>query len=113
MKEKEKLENYIAINKKFGLVDSSVTCKKCGALHASYYKECPRCTTIENKEDQIVNSVINSYKFRSAVGINKYKTTLEDNELTLVEWLVHLQEELMDATLYIEKIKRVINAKKD
>jgi hypothetical protein len=25
--------------------------------------------------------------------------------LTMLEWLKHLQEELMDATLYIEKLK--------
>jgi hypothetical protein len=27
------------------------------------------------------------------------------DDLNLIEWLNHLQEELMDATLYIEKLK--------
>jgi tRNA A37 threonylcarbamoyladenosine biosynthesis protein TsaE len=45
------------------------------------------------------------YRQRSEVGIAKYGTTLEDNKATLIEWLTHLQEELMDATLYIEKLK--------
>ena len=95
------------------LVDKSKTCKKCGALHASYIKNCPRCSTIENKQDRIVNNVIESYKRRSNVGIRKYGTTLDNNSIEVLDWLKHLQEELMDATLYIEKLKSEINAKKD
>lgn len=37
--------------------------------------------------------------------IKKYGTTLEGNQLPLIEWMNHLQEELMDATLYVEKLK--------
>jgi hypothetical protein len=55
--------------------------------------------------DKIVEDVIAKYRQRSEVGIAKYGTTLEDNKATLIEWLTHLQEELMDATLYIEKLK--------
>lgn len=55
--------------------------------------------------DKIVEDVIAKYKQRSELGIAKYGTTLEDNKATLIEWLTHLQEELMDATLYIEKLK--------
>jgi hypothetical protein len=57
-------------------------------------------------KDPIVESVIEKYKGRSKVGIDKYGTTLQDNQLSLSEWLTHLQEELMDATLYIEKLKQ-------
>ena len=56
-------------------------------------------------KDKIVESVINKYKERSEVGINKYGVTMERNDLNLLQWLNHLQEELMDATLYIEKLK--------
>lgn len=55
--------------------------------------------------DKIVEQVVDKYRQRSEVGIAKYGTTLEDNKATLIEWLTHLQEELMDATLYIEKLK--------
>lgn len=55
--------------------------------------------------DKIVKSVIDKYAERSEVGQKKYGTTLERDDLTLVEWLKHLQEELMDATLYVEKLK--------
>ena len=60
-------------------------------------------------KDKIVEQVINKYKERSELGINKYGKTLENNNLSLLEWLTHLQEELMDATLYIEKLKSEIN----
>jgi hypothetical protein len=55
--------------------------------------------------DKIVEDVIAKYRQRSEIGIAKYGTTLDENKATLIEWLTHLQEELMDATLYIEKLK--------
>tara|TARA_R110000772_G_scaffold60472_4_gene136608 strand:+ start:2623 stop:2826 length:204 start_codon:yes stop_codon:yes gene_type:complete len=62
-------------------------------------------------KDTIVESVINQFKERSEVGINKYGVTLDRTDLTTLEWLKHFQEELMDATLYIEKLKKQINEK--
>ena len=56
--------------------------------------------------DSIVESVINQFKQRSEAGINKYRTTLDRNDLTPLQWLTHLSEELQDATLYIEKLKQ-------
>ena len=55
--------------------------------------------------DKIVEQVIEKYQQRSQLGIEKYGTTLQDNKLSKEEWLTHLQEELMDAVVYIEKIK--------
>ena len=52
--------------------------------------------------DQIVLEVIEKYAQRSEVGINKYGTTLEQNNHD--NYLKHLQEELMDATLYLQKL---------
>jgi hypothetical protein len=52
--------------------------------------------------DQIVLEVIEKYAQRSEVGIAKYGTTLETNNHD--NYLKHLQEELMDATLYIQKL---------
>jgi hypothetical protein len=60
---------------------------------------------MKTMKDPIVQSVIDKFQERSDVGIAKYGTTLQDNQLTTLEWLTHLQEELMDATLYIEKLK--------
>jgi len=56
--------------------------------------------------DTIVDSVRFKFKRRSEVGIEKYGTTLDRNDLDMVQWLTHLQEELMDATLYVEKLIR-------
>jgi hypothetical protein len=59
----------------------------------------------QEKIDKVVENVLEKFSSRSKVGVNKYGTTLEKNELTLIQWLNHLQEELMDATLYIQKLK--------
>ena len=56
--------------------------------------------------DKVVLAVMEKYAERSATGIRKYGTTLDREDLTLDQWITHLQEELMDATLYIEKLKQ-------
>lgn len=55
-------------------------------------------------KDTVVESLIEKYKERSEVGIKKYGTTLDREDLNTLDWLKHLQEELMDASLYIEKL---------
>lgn len=55
--------------------------------------------------DKIVESVLKKYQQRSEVGQKKYGVTLERDDLNFIQWLTHLQEELMDATLYVEKLK--------
>lgn len=68
-------------------------------------------TTNDNinlQEDTIVQSVIDQYFQRSQAGIKKYNTTLDRNDLSLHEWLEHLKQELMDATLYIQKLQKEI-----
>lgn len=55
--------------------------------------------------DKIVQQVIEKFNQRSEVGIKKYGTTLEENNND--DYLTHLQEELMDAILYIEKLKSI------
>ena len=53
--------------------------------------------------DSIVGSVISKFLERSRIGKEKYGT-----DLSLYEWIVHAQEEHMDAILYLEKIKKTI-----
>lgn len=53
-------------------------------------------------KDPIVQAVLDKYIKRSDVGIAKYGTTLQDNNKD--NYLQHLQDELMDASLYIEKL---------
>ena len=68
-------------------------------------------TTTEQRpvKDFIVESVIDQFKDRSNIGIKKYGVTLDREDLTMLEGLIHLQQELMDATLYIEKLKSKLN----
>jgi hypothetical protein len=57
------------------------------------------------KKDKIVQQVISKFEQRSELGIKKYGTTLEENNTD--DFINHLQEELMDAILYLEKIKSI------
>jgi len=63
-------------------------------------------------EDQIVLSVLAKFATRSAKGLRKYGTTLDREDLTIYDWINHLQEELMDATLYLERIRKEISLEK-
>jgi len=56
-------------------------------------------------EDSIVASVIASFKQRSEFGQKKYGTNLDRTDLNFLQWVQHMQEELMDAILYLEKLK--------
>lgn len=62
----------------------------------------------EHKQDSIVNSIINKFIERSKLGKEKYGTDLDRTDLTLYDWILHAQEEHMDAILYLEKIKKLI-----
>lgn len=63
--------------------------------------------------DTIVESVIKQFKDRSNVGIKKYGVTLDRNDLTRLDWINHTQQELMDAILYLEKLKTFEGVLKD
>lgn len=54
-------------------------------------------------KDPIVSMVIAQFRSRSLKGIEKYNTTLAENDLSLVEWLEHAKEEAMDQVLYLER----------
>ena len=58
-----------------------------------------------NHKDKIVQQVVDKFNQRSEIGIKKYGTTLEQNNND--DYFTHLQEELMDAILYIEKLKSI------
>jgi hypothetical protein len=60
-------------------------------------------------KDKIVQEIKDKFEQRSQLGIKKYGTTLERDDLTAEEWVNHLQEELMDAILYLQRLKHDIN----
>ena len=57
-------------------------------------------------DDQNVTSVIEQLRNREKAGLIKYGTNTERTDLDTIEWLQHLQEELMDGAVYIERLKR-------
>jgi hypothetical protein len=57
--------------------------------------------------DSIVTAVVDRFKQRSEFGQKKYGTNLDRTDLSFLDWVQHMQEELMDAILYLEKMKKV------
>ena len=52
-----------------------------------------------------VENVCKALKQREQTGMIKYGVNTERTDISTLEWLQHLQEELMDASVYIEKLK--------
>ena len=55
--------------------------------------------------DKNVEAIRQSLLERMEKGYKKYGTTTERVDIDLMGWLQHLQEELMDAAVYVERIK--------
>uniref|UniRef100_A0A6C0LS83 Uncharacterized protein n=1 Tax=viral metagenome TaxID=1070528 RepID=A0A6C0LS83_9ZZZZ len=58
--------------------------------------------------DSIVNTVVQRFIQRSEFGQKKYGVTLDRKDLKTADWIQHMQEELMDAILYLEKLKTTL-----
>jgi hypothetical protein len=56
--------------------------------------------------DSIVQSVIQGFVDRAKFGKQKYGTDLDRKDLSMVQWIQHIQDELHDGILYCEKLKR-------
>lgn len=56
-------------------------------------------------EEQVSKKLLD----RAEKGFNKYGVTMERTDLNLRDWLIHLQEELMDATVYVEKLLEIVD----
>jgi len=69
--------------------------------------------------DPVVKRVVDKFKTRSDAGYAKYGTTLHEERTTkmkgLMKYLIDIQEELMDAILYIqtaqEELKEFLDEK--
>jgi hypothetical protein len=64
--------------------------------------------TFDQANDRILFAVIQKFKARAEAGKKKYGTTMDRNDLSTFDWLTHLQEELMDSIIYIEKLKQQV-----
>jgi hypothetical protein len=52
--------------------------------------------------DPVINRVITKFVNRSNAGMDKYGVAMTRGDISPREWLIHLQEELMDGVNYIE-----------
>lgn len=57
---------------------------------------------------EIEESVARKIVARGMVGEEKYGVSMAEEKLSVVAWLTHLQEELMDASVYVEKLIRLL-----
>lgn len=64
-------------------------------------------------KDPLVQKVIDRMADRSESGIKKFGNTMDQANKSLEEWILDTQEELMDACLYLEKLKEDLRKRKD
>ena len=62
------------------------------------------------EQDPIVMAVLKKYRDRSDQGMERYGVSMYDNRAPLLTWIKHIQEELMDATLYTERMREGFEA---
>lgn len=60
---------------------------------------------IKSSPDGNVEAIRQALLERSIVGFQKYGVTTERGDLSLGDWLQHLQEELLDAAVYVQAAK--------
>ena len=63
--------------------------------------------------DKNVENVVKQLRDREEEGLRKYGVNTERKDLSSLQWLQHLQEELMDASVYIEKLKNEMKEMQD
>lgn len=62
----------------------------------------------ETMKDTIVEQVRQDLLDRSEVGIRKYNTTLDRDDLSIEDWVEHARQEAMDFSLYLTRLKKDI-----
>jgi hypothetical protein len=62
----------------------------------------------EPQLDSVVRSVLKKFVDRATFGKQKYGTDLDRQDLGVLDWIQHAQEEHMDAILYLEKLKQTL-----
>ena len=63
------------------------------------------------KTDTIVDSIIDQFISRASFGKTKYGVDLDRDDLNVLEWIEHAKQEHMDAILYLEKLKKIVETK--
>ena len=58
--------------------------------------------------DPIINEVIQDHIKRHKQGMKVFKKTMQQNNKPMLEWIVDLKEELIDALVYLKKIEKLV-----
>ena len=66
---------------------------------------------IISKTDSVVDSIIDQFVERAMMGKIKYGVDLDREDLSTLEWIEHAKQEHMDAILYLEKLKKIVETK--
>ena len=54
---------------------------------------------------KVEDEVCELIQARAEVGLEKYGVTMEREDFTHLDWLTYLQEELMDAVVYLQRLR--------
>ena len=57
--------------------------------------------------DSNTQAVVEKMIQRMNAGENKYGVSTDREDIDFIGWITHLQEELMDAAIYCEKLKKM------
>jgi hypothetical protein len=65
-------------------------------------------TRTVKKTDSVVDSIIDKFIDRAMMGREKYGCGLDRTDLNLLDYINHALEEHMDAILYLQKAKKIL-----
>lgn len=57
---------------------------------------------------EVLDRLLARHVRREAFGADKYGATMDRSDLSGATWAAHLQEELMDAALYAERVRSAL-----
>lgn len=81
--------------------------------HSCYYKALEYIHKNKNYPglslpDNNVEEIIKYFRDRAEFGLEKYGVTSERDDIDTLGWIQHLTEELMDALVYVNRLKKEI-----
>jgi len=100
--------------------NTGIKIKKLVGMHNEYYMYVVDCNQNlrpgdklyfkKEKMSSIEKQVIEDIKIRAEIGFKKYGTTMDRDDLSLIDWLRHAYEESLDKSIYLMKaIKELEN----
>jgi hypothetical protein len=77
------------------------------------YNAPPKVIYTQSPPDSIVQTVIDKFVARAEMGEKKYGVTLDREDLSIEDYINHALEEHMDAILYLQKVKTMLEQQKN